>query len=330
MKDTFLYALRAILPILLTISAGYVVRHVGSWDQKFYKSINKLCFQLFLPLNLFCNIYGIEDLSQTNWLLACFLFAGIFASLILGVVLSHLLIRRREQRGVMVQASFRSNQAVLGLPLANALGGQEAMAFASIASAICVPLFNVLAVIVLTLYSSVSVKNLNFKKLLGKILRNPLIISSIAALLIVLLRQLGIVPAFFLRDRMSSVYKVLSDFGKVASPMMLFVLGAGLDFKATGNLLPQLSLGVAMRLILSPVLVIGAALLLWEPLGMTTVEMPTLVAMCASPVAVSSAVMVQEIGGDDQLASQMVVWSSVLSMVSIFVIAFILRTIGAL
>ena len=58
--------------------------------------------------------------------------------------------------------------------------------------------------------------------------------------------------------------------------------------------------------------------------------MPAMVAVCASPVAVSSAVMTQEIGGDDQLASQIVVWSSVLSMVSIFLIVYALRTLGAL
>ena len=70
--------------------------------------------------------------------------------------------------------------------------------------------------------------------------------------------------------------------------------------------------------------------LLWEPLSMSTVEMPAFIGLCATPVAVSSAVMVQEIGGDDQLASQLVVWSSVLSMASVFVLTFILRTVGAL
>ena len=61
-----------------------------------------------------------------------------------------------------------------------------------------------------------------------------------------------------------------------------------------------------------------------------TVEMPSLVAVFASPVAVSSAVMVQKIGGDDQLASQLVVWTSAASMATIFAIVFVLRTIGAL
>ena len=50
----------------------------------------------------------------------------------------------------------------------------------------------------------------------------------------------------------------------------------------------------------------------------------------ASPVAVSSAVMVQELGGDDQLAGQLVVWTSVLSLFSIFAIVYLLRAAGLL
>ena len=330
MKDTFSYALGAILPLLLTIGAGYFVRRVGCWDGKFYKSLNKLCFQWFLPVNLFCNIYGIEDLSQSNWLSMGVLIAGIFVVLFLGVLVARLFVPRQDQRGVIVQAAFRSNQAVLGLPLANALGGQAAMAFASIGSAICVTIFNVLAVVVLTIYSGDRTKQIRPLQLFGQILKNPLIIGSILAVAAVGIRSTGLVPAFFLRDQMPSIYKFLTDFSKVASPVMLFVLGADLDFQATRHLLPQISLGVFLRLILSPVLVIGAALLLRQPLQLTVVEMPTFVAMCASPVAVSSSVMVQEIGGDDQLASQLVVWSSVLSMVTIFVIVFILRAMGAL
>lgn len=330
MKDTFFYALRAILPILLMIAAGYAVKCIGPWDQKFYKSLNKLCFHLFLPINLFCNIYEIQDLSQTNWKLAGVLFLGTIACMFVGMVAVWLFQLKREQKGVVIQAAFRSNQAVLGLPLANALGGQEAMAFASIACAVCVPLFSVLAVIVLTICSGDGNKVLSPSTMVKKILQNPLIVASAAAIFLVVLRETFGLPAYYLKEETPSVYKVLTDFGKVASPVMLFVLGTGLDFKATRHLMPQLSLGIILRLVVSPVLIIGTALLLRDMLGLTTVEMPTFVALCASPVAVSSAVMVQEIGGDDQLASQLVIWSSVLSMGTIFLIVFLLRSMGAL
>ena len=72
------------------------------------------------------------------------------------------------------------------------------------------------------------------------------------------------------------------------------------------------------------------AVLLRGPLGITAEEMPTMVAIFCSPVAVTSAVMVQEMGGDEQLAQQVVAWSSALSMVTIFCFAAGLRAMGVM
>ena len=329
MYETFQYALRAILPILLLISTGFLVRRVGPWDGKFYKSLNKLGFHVFMPLNLFCNIYSIEDLSDVNWSLVFVVLGGICLCMLLGIAAARLL-PQKDQRGVMVQATFRSNQAILGLPVAQALGGNASMAFASVISGLTVPFFNILAVLTLVFYSGNHEKKPSAGDMIKKIIKNPLIIGSAVGIAVVALRQCGLVPAWFLRDQMPSVYKTIQDLAKMTSPIMLFVLGASLDFKATGRLLPQILMGGALRLIVSPVVIIGLCLLLKKPLGVTAVEMPSFVAVFASPVAVSSAVMVQEIGGDDQLASQLVVWTSAASMVTLFAAIFVLRMMGAL
>ena len=329
MYETFLYALRAVLPILLMIAVGYLVRRVGPWDQKFFKALNKLGFRVFMPLNLFCNIYTVEDLAAINWTLAGYSLLAVVGFMAVGMAFARLL-SRRDQRGVLVQATFRSNMAILGLPLAQTLGGAEAMVFASLLAGVVVPTFSVLSVLVLVFYSGNREKRPPARDLVLQILKNPLIIGSAAGVLAVALRQFGVVPAWFLRDSLPSVYKVVNDLAKVTSPIMLFVLGTTLDFKATGHLLPQIGLGMFLRLLLSPVLGIGVALLLRGPLGLSSMEIPALIAAFASPVAVSSAVMVQEIGGDDQLASQLVVWSSVASMATIFALVFALRAMGVL
>ena len=329
MLQTALFAMRAILPILLLMAMGYAARRIGPWDLAFFKKLNKLGFCCFMPMNLFCNIYQVEDLSQINLRLTGAIVAGIFLCMAVGILVARLL-PERSQRGVLVQAATRSNQAILGLPLANALGGAPAMAFASIVSSVTVPVFNILGVLVLVCYGGDKDRAPSIREMLRRIVTNPLILGAAAGVCAVLLRQTGLVPAWFLRDRLPSVYKAVYDLNKIASPIMLFVLGACLDFRATGRLLPQIALGVFLRLILDPVLVIGGCLLLHEPLGLTAVEVPSLVAVFASPVAVASAVMVQEIGGDDQLASQLVVWTSVCSLFTIFAIVFVLRSIGAL
>ena len=332
--DTFTYTLHAILPILLIILLGYVVRRIGPWSEDFYKQLNALCFRLFLPVQLFCNVYGIDDLSHMNWRVICYLFTSVLACALVGVAAARLLVPKREQKGIIVQVAFRSNQAILGLPLANALGGDAAMGFAAMATSVCVPLFNVLAVIVLTIYGGDGDRKPPFRTLLHRVVTNPLILGAVSGLLVVIVRQLLPVvdgqPIFTIQNQLPSLYTALTNLSKVASPVMLFVLGSRLNFGAVRELLPQISLGVALRLVVCPAMVIGLAVALQGPLGLTTLEMPTMVAVASTPVAVSSAVMAQEMGCDDQLANQLVVWTSVLSMVSIFCIIYILRSCGLL
>ncbi len=334
MKETLSYTLGAILPILLIILLGYVVRRIGHWSDDFYKQLNGLCFRLFLPVQLFCNVYAIDDLSAMNWRMIGFLFCGILVSALVGAAAAKAFVPKRSQKGVIIQASFRSNQAILGLPLANSLGGDAAMGFAALSTSVSVPLFNLLAVIVLTLYGCDENHKPSPREILRRVLHNPLIIGAMSGVVVVLIRQLLPVvdgqPVFTIRYQLPVLYDTLSRLSVVSSPVMLFVLGTRLDLGAVGSILPQLSLGIALKLAVSPLLVIGTALLFRGPLGLTPVELPSVITISATPIAVSSAVMVQELGGDDQLASQMVVWTTLLSAVTIFCIVYMLRFFGLL
>ena len=334
MKETFLYSLRAVVPILLIILLGYVVRRVSPWSDDFYKTLNQLCFRWFLPIHLFYNIYSVENLSKMNWKMIGFLFASILFCLTLGILISHFFVRERRQKGVIAQAAFRSNQAILGLPLAHALGGEAAMAFASLATSVCVPLFNILGVITLTIFSGESGQKISARSLVRRVATNPLIIGCVSGMLLVIVRQflptVDGVTIFTLKNQLPSLYQALSNLSRVASPVMLFVLGTRLDFRLVPGLMPRLWLGILMRLGVCPIVVIGFAVICREWLGLSLAEMPTVIAISSTPVAVSSAVMVQEIGGDDQLANQLVVWSSVLSVFSIFCIVYLVKTMGLL
>lgn len=328
MWDTFLYALRAVLPVLLMMALGYAVKRVGPWDDDFYKQLMGICFHIFLPIQLFLNVYGIGHASQINWRLLGFMALGILLCVGVGFVCARLFVPDRRQKGVMVQMAFRSNQTIFGIPFASMLGGAPALAFFSISLAVGVPLFNILAVLILSWYAEDGGRH-TLGSLLGRVCTNPLILGVFAGLIAVLIRQyipvVDGVPVFSLQYGLPSLYQAISDLSKVAAPMLLFVLGARLDFSSLRGMLPQLTLGVFLRLIVAPVLVMGAAICLRGPLRLTSVEMPALIAIFASPAANVGPVMVQEIGGDVQLASQLVVWSSALSLFTIFWIIFLLR-----
>ena len=119
----------------------------------------------------------------------------------------------------------------------------------------------------------------------------------------------------------------------MCSPFALIVLGARTDFSAVKSLASYITTGVILRLIIAPLIGIGGAYLLSSHTGLLTVapsDYPGLIALFGSPVAAASAVMVSEIGGDDQLATQLVVWTSVFSMITIFLTVFTLKSFALL
>lgn len=332
--ETISYAFHAVMPLLLTIAMGYFLTRMGRWDRSFFSRLSSLCYRILLPIQLFYNVYQIEALSDVNWRVVLYTLIWVPIGILVGIGAAKLFIPDRRQKGVLVQAVFRSNQAILGMPLTQSLGGEAAVAVTSVVTSLGIPLYNISAVIVLETYCQRDGKKTNLRSIGKAIATNPLIIGVFTGLFCVLIRrfipQAGGVPVFTLQYQLPSLYKVISTLSAVASPMMLICLGAQLDFRLTGKLLPQIGLGVFLRLIFMPVLGIGFALLLKDFLVLTPLEIPMMLSFFASPVAVSSVLLVQELGGDEQYASQLVIWSSAVSMLTLFILVAGLRAIGML
>lgn len=332
MFDVFVFAFNAVAPILLLVLLGFLLRKLNFAGDDFFKKANSLVFRVFLPIMLFCNVYEIDSLKTVNWGAAIYSVFAVFLFLAIGVLCSALFIKKREQKGVIIQCAFRSNHAIIGIPLAQSLGGAQALAFASLLSAIAIPLFNVLAVFCLSHYAEKSRPSL--LKTAKTALKNPLIIgvaAGAAALAVRALLPLGAdgAPIFSIKNDLSFLWTALSKAAGIASPLALVILGARFDFSAIRGLWREISLGVILRNVLAPLFGIGLSLVLSNRFGLFSVtadELPAFVSVFGSPVAVSGAVMVGEIGGDDQLATQLVVWTSLLSMVSIFITVFVLRS----
>lgn len=330
--EFFSFSFDAVMPILILALVGYLLKCLHFADDAFFKKLNTMVFKVFLPVLLYWNVYEIESLGLVRWsaVLYC-VFAVLLISLI-GYGVTKLIFKDRENIGVLTQCSFRSNYAIIGIPLAESLGGAQAVAFASILSAVTIPLYNILAVIILSHYSSKN-KNKSLKHILKSALTNPLIVSVALGVLTVAIREILPLnelgnPIFTLENNLHFVYAALSRLARVASPVALVVLGARFDFKAINALKKEIFTGTFMRLVFAPAFGIGLAFLLCEYthiINLTSVEYPALIALFSTPVAVSSAVMTGEIGGNEQLAGQLVVWTSIFSMLTMFVIIFVMK-----
>ena len=337
--DTLLFALNAILPIILLIFLGYLLKQKKFLDEDWFKKGNKLIFRVCLPCMLFVNVYSIESFTDINWSVVVYSEIAIFAAFFIGLILVKLTVPDNKQKGVILQCVFRSNFAIIGLPLAESLGGVEGKGIAAVLSAFSIPTFNILAVLALTMFlDGEDGHKANLKDVLIKIAKNPLIIGVVCGLIVLGIRSFIPVNAggslvFSLSGSLKFFYDALNNLSRISSPLALVILGGLFDFAAVKGMLKEIIIGTAARVAVVPLVVIGLAVILSKYTGLISFDAtvyPALIALFGSPVAVSSAIMAQEMDNDGVLAGQLVVWTSIASIFTTFLAVFILRSMGLL
>jgi len=337
--DTLQFALDAILPIILLIGLGYFLKRKNFLDQEWFKKGNKLIFRVCLPCLLFINVYNIQSFTAINWSVVLYSEIAIITMFFLGILLVKLTVPDNRQKGVILQCVFRSNFAIIGLPLAESLGGPEGVGIAAVLSAFSIPTFNILAVISLTMFTGAeNGQKANIKDVLLKIVKNPLIIGVVSGLIVLGIRSLipsdaHNTPVFSLSGNLHFVFDAVNNLAKISSPLALVILGGLFDFSAVKGMLKEIIIGTAARIAVVPLTVIGLSVILSRYTNLISFDStvyPALVALFGSPVAVSSAIMAQEMDNDGVLAGQLVVWTSIASIFTIFLSVLILRGLGLL
>ena len=337
--DTLLFALNAILPIILLILLGYLLKRKNFLDEGWFKKGNKLIFRVCLPCMLFINVYNIESFTDINWSVVIYSEIAILIVFFLGLLTVKLTVPDNRQKGVVLQCVFRSNFAIIGLTLAESLGGVTGRGIAAVLSAFSIPTFNILAVISLTMFlEGEGGQKANLKEVLVKIAKNPLIIGVVCGLIVLGIRSFIPVnadgnPVFSLSGSLPFLYEALNNLAKICSPLALVILGGLFDFSAVRGLLKEILIGTVARVVVVPLTVIGLAVILsahTDLLHFDATVYPALVALFGSPVAVASAIMAQEMDNDGVLAGQLVVWTSIASIFTIFLSILSLRTLGLL
>jgi hypothetical protein len=127
----------------------------------------------------------------------------------------------------------------------------------------------------------------------------------------------------------SEIYKAIENVSKIASPLAVVVLGGTFNFSQTKGMLKQVLFGTIGRVVVVPTITITTAILLTKYTNLINFDVtvyPAMIALFASPVAVSSAIMASQMDNDGELAGQYVVWTSLVSIVSIFIIVVILKS----
>lgn len=301
-------AAEIVLPLFLMMAVGYIIRVSGMMNETSVRQTNKAIFKVFLPLLVFRNIYTTTLTESFDSRLLFYAAAGVALQFLLALCIAFLSGRDNSKRGVMLQGMFRSNFVLFGIPVCTALFGDRAAGLASILIAVIIPLYNVLAVISLEMFNG---GRPNVLQVLLGIITNPLILASAAGILCLAFQ---IVLPSFLESTVASL-------SSIATPLAFVILGASFSFRKVGGCIKELCVTLGVKLLFFPILFLGLAILL----GFRGPQLAVLLTVFASPVAVSSFTMAQQMGGDDKLAGQLVIFSSILSVFTMFLFIFLLK-----
>lgn len=309
--NNLILSFNVVVPLFVNIMFGYFIKKIGLVDSNTLKIMNNVTFKTFLPLLLFYNVYKTDLDGTINKKLMIFAPTVIFIVCIITTILILMIEKENKRRGVLIQAIFRSNFVLFGLPVIISLFGDESAGVTSMLIAVVVPIFNFLAVIVLEIFRG---GRIDVKKIVKGIITNPLILSSMAGLILLFL---NIKLPYFIE-------KSINDISKIATPLALIILGGSFEFNKVSGNIKQIFIGVMGKLIIVPIIFIPIAI----KLGFRYIELATLMIMLTAPTAVSSFTMAEQMDGDGELAGQLVVFSSAASVFTIFIWIFIIKQLG--
>ena len=313
MWSDFLFSVNTVLPLLLIMVVGYAARNFGIVNDVGVRQLNSAVFHIFLPLLLCLNIMDTQLDAKVDVLTLAYAMAAVLLSFIVLFPISGRVCDSPESRGVFIQGIARSNYAIFGIPLILMMYPEANSSVAALMVVAVVPLFNVMATVALMQYCG---KRAGGWQILRGVLLNPLIIGTVAGF--VLWRLQWSFPAI--------LYQPLRSLAGIATPLALFLLGASIDFSKARANLRLLRMSVTGRLIVVPLVFLSGAV----ALGIRDVSLATLIAVFASPTAVSSYPMAQQIGGDADFAAAQVVLTTALSSLSVFLWIFLFKTLGFL
>ena len=315
--ENIIVSFNVIAPVFFLMVLGYLlVNYTSLADRKLTKQANAIVFKIFLPCMLFYNVYqsdiGAEIHSRIK--LCIWAAGGLLILFVLLCLIVPKVVKQENQQGVVIQGIFRSNYVIFGVAVVQNMYGVKSTTTAAILSAILVPMYNFLAVVALSIFGEK--RETDWKKIILDIVKNPLIISSV----------LGIIFSLLGIRLPKAVDTTVQDLAKLSTPIAFMILGGDLDFSKVKGNLKVASVVLTIKLVILPLIMIPMIVMM----GYRDADLLSGLLAYQTPVAVSSYIMAQQAGADGQLAGQLVVFSSVLSIFTLFVTILILRTIGLL
>lgn len=246
----FIISFQIIFPILFYMMVGLAVRQTKLVGEETFSQINRLVFQVFLPVKLFLEIYQSDFSSVFRPELILYGALSILVIYLLSWKIIGHFVKDRKDAPTLIQMIYRSNYVLFGLSIAENMYPNENLSTISVLAAFVVPIFNILAVILFEIYRGN--EKVSLPHLLKGIAKNSLVIGSVLGLLA---KGIGIeIPAL--------LQKPLADLGAIATPLAVLCVGATLSFDTLRKYSKYLIWAAVGRLVIVPGVFLGLSVAL--------------------------------------------------------------------
>lgn len=313
--DSLIYSLNATLPIFAVIFFSYWLKQRGFFPDGFTEGTDKLIFQVFLPVLLFRDIAAgrITETFDLSFVLFCAISTTVYFFAIWAG--AEFFLRDKTMIGAFTQGAFRGSLAVLGVAFIQNIYGKAGLAPLMIVAT--VPLYNIYAVLVLTVRSNKPRSGAGLLRATMKsIVTNPIILGIL----------FGLPFSLFQIEFPVVVSKTISLLAAPATPLALVSIGAGFEgAKAIQKIKPTLAASF-VKLIVLPVIFLPLAC--W--MGFRDQALVAILIMTGAPSTVTCYIMAKNMDGDAVLSSSIIVLTTALSALTMTAALYVMRAIGVI
>ena len=312
MFDNIVFTANIVAPVFLIIAVGYFSKRTGIIDEVFVDITSKFVFKISLPIFVFLEVSEL-DLSQAFDIdQLVYIIAGTFITYVLIWIGTIPFIKSPEDKSAFIQGAFRGNYAIVGLALIKNLLGNDALGKAALILAFLLPVYNILAVIVLVIPKHQG--KIHIKAILTEIILNPLILAVIVAL-----------PFSYFKLQLPDMFISTGIyFAELALPLALVGIGGSLNLENIKRASALAFTASFIKIVLLPViLTIGAYFL-----GYRNDDLGIMFILFACPTAIASFVMADAMGANSRLAGNIIMITTLGSVFTIAMGILLLKSIN--
>ncbi|NQZ90051.1 MAG: AEC family transporter [Colwellia sp.] len=288
-------------PIFLMMALGAWLRYIKLINQEFIQIASNLVFKIGLPVMLFTSTSSHDFSQLVNYRHLLLILSTTIIIFIASSIFANKIVEDRQDKGVIVQGAFRGNLVIIGLAFCANAYPEQGIAIATLPMALIIVVYNVLSIY--TLNTSLQRHQSTIKKNVVDSIKNPLIIGIC----------LGLLSNFINIQLPTIIVNANNYLAQMTLPLALISIGGSLGAaQLSDNIRPAVIASIWKVLVCPAVFIMLCFIYPIDPIATGVLFFLT-----ASPTATASFVMVKAMGGNSDLASKIIIISTLFSVITI-------------